>query len=132
MVVATAATAIEQAVAEGAGVSCRVVVRTAAELDAAIAADPLREMATDPARHLLGFLSAAPEEAAAQALAERDFGADQVRLVGQHLYLWCPAGVLAGPFAKVDWDRTLGVAVTMRNWNTATKLAALAREDAAG
>ena len=47
-------------------------------------------------------------------------------MIGQHVYLWCPEGIMASPFATLNWERTLGVAVTMRNWSTATRLAALA------
>ena len=37
-------------------------------------------------------------------------------------YLWCPQGVLKSLFGTVDWDRRLGVTVTMRNFSTALKL----------
>ena len=43
-----------------------------------------------------------------------------------HLYLWCPNGISKSPFAKLNLDRMLGTAVTIRNWNTVTKLAELA------
>lgn len=122
----TAAADIERAVAEEVGVQAKVVVRTVEELAAAIAADPLGEVATDPSRHLLGFLAEEPEADAVRDLTARDFGDDRLEIVGWHCYLWCPAGVLASPFAKLDWERTLGVAATMRNWSTVTKLAALA------
>jgi len=71
----------------------------------------------DPAK-----VAAVPELA-----ADADTAPDAVRLVKDHLYLWCPNGILKATFSKVDWDRKLGVVVTMRNWNTATKLAELAR-----
>ncbi len=37
-----------------------------------------------------------------------------------------PGGDLAIALGKLNFDRILGVAVTMRNWNTVAKLAALA------
>jgi uncharacterized protein (DUF1697 family) len=40
--------------------------------------------------------------------------------------VWCPAGLLESP-AMAHLNRLdLGVHVTVRNWNTVTKLAALA------
>ena len=117
---------IEEAVAREAGVTCRVIVRSPAELAAAIAADPLLGVATDPARHLVGFLAADPQLDAVARLDALDVSPDQIRVVGRHVYLWCPNGVLASPLNKVGWERSLGVAATTRNWSTVTKLAALA------
>ena len=122
---------IEEALADKVGVRASVVVRTGPQLTAAMAADPLADIADNGSRHFLGFLSAAPDPAKAAALPQLgedvDTAPDVVRLLGDHLYLWCPNGILKATFSKVDWDRQLGVVVTMRNWNTATKLAELAR-----
>lgn len=119
------ATAIRSAIAERFGFDVAVLVRTAAELAAAIAADPFGDTAPDGSRHLLGFCTTAPSAEAVAALLKRhDDG--KLRIDGDRLYLWCPDGVLASPFGTVDWRQALGVEVTMRNWNTVTKLAALA------
>lgn len=126
---ATVAAEIEDALADKVGVRASVVVRTGRQLAAAVAADPLGEIADNGSRHFLGFLSAEPDPAKVAAVPElgedADTAPDVVRLVGDHLYLWCPNGILKATFSKVDWDRKLGVVVTMRNWNTATKLAEL-------
>jgi uncharacterized protein (DUF1697 family) len=126
----TTADAIQQALVRELGVAANVIVRTHAELAAAVAANPLRAVATDPAKQLLGFFSATPDAERVQALAlPMGEGAadDQFRIIGKHLYLWCPRGVLDSMFSTVDWDKRLGVATTMRNWNTATKLVAMSR-----
>ena len=125
---ARAAADIEAALAAQLAVACSVVVRTAAELVAAQADDPLDEVATDPARHLIGFLSAEPDEAAAAWLADLDVAPDQIRLVGRHVYLWTPSGVVQGPLSKSPWERRLNVAVTCRNVTTVAKLIELARQ----
>ena len=126
---ASTADAIERGLRRLLEVDARVIVRTHAELATAVAADPLAAVATDPARHLLGFLSDAPDAGRVAGVAELggDGGADtdRARIVGRHLYLWCPRGVLDSLFASVDWDRRLGVTATMRNWNTVTKLVQL-------
>ncbi len=124
----TAAADIERAVAGRLGVESRVIVRTAEELAAAIAADPLLQIATDPARHLVGFLASNPDAAAFHALAALDVAPDQIQLIGRHVYIWYADGVLASRLSKVPWERFLGTAVTARNWNTVTKLAALVSE----
>jgi uncharacterized protein (DUF1697 family) len=119
---------IEEALVRELGVAAKVVVRTHAELAAAVDANPLRAVATDPAKQLLGFLSATPDAERVRALAlPTGDGADddQFRIIGKHLYLWCPRGVLDSMFSTVDWDKRLSVTTTMRNWNTATRLVAL-------
>jgi len=128
---ASAATAgvarsIQQAVARDLGVESTVTVRTAADLTRIVASDPLLEVMTDSAKHLVGFLAGDPLPTAEGALAALDLGPDLVRLVGREVYLWCPRGVIDSAFSRVAWDRQLGVPVTMRNWNTVTRIAELA------
>ncbi len=122
-------TAIERGLVAELGVEARVVVRTHRQLVAAVAADPFVELADDPSKHILGFFSDAPEAAKLMAfeafVAARDpdpevSGLHRISL--DHCYLWCPQGVLKSLFGTVDWDRKLGVTVTMRNWSTALKL----------
>jgi uncharacterized protein (DUF1697 family) len=97
-----------------------------------MAADPLTTAGDDGAKHFLGFLAAEPDPAKVADVAEladdANTAPDEVRLVGDHLYLWCPNGSLKATFSKVDWDRRLGTAVTVRNWNTVTKLAEIAAD----
>jgi len=126
--VAGAATELENAIAREFGFDCRVIVRTAAGLAGAMSADPLLHLLGNPSRHLIGFLSDPPLPEGVKRLASQDFGLDQLGIIDQHLYLWCPNGITGSPFGKLNFDRILGVAVTMRNWNTVTKLAALAGE----
>ncbi len=123
---AAAGSTIEDAIAGQFGFECRVITRTGSELDAAMAADPLLHLLGDPARHFVGFLSDRPLPEGVVSLADGDFGVDEVRVVDQHAYLWCPEGISRSAFAKFNFDRILGVAVTMRNWNTVTKLASFA------
>ena len=98
----------------------------------AMAADPFGDVATDGSKHFLGFLDATPHERPSTAIAEladdADTAPDLARLVDDHLYLWCPNGISKATFAKVNWDKKLGTAVTMRNWNTVTKLVDLAAD----
>jgi uncharacterized protein (DUF1697 family) len=123
--VATAAAQLEEAIAGEFGFDCRVIVRTAPELAAAMSADPLLHLVDNPSRHFLGFLSDPPLSEGVARLSGEDFGIDQLRIVDRHVYLWCPNGLTGSPFGKLNFDRILGVAVTMRNWNTVSKLAGL-------
>jgi uncharacterized protein (DUF1697 family) len=128
------AVAVQTAVRTELGVDAPVVVRTEEQLAAAITADPFGDVADDPAKHLLGFFSAVPDAdrltALAQFFQEQQLDPDVAgvhRIVAEHCYLWCPQGVLKSPFGTVDWNRRLGVVVTMRNWATVLKVADLLR-----
>jgi uncharacterized protein (DUF1697 family) len=121
-----AAAQIEDAIAAKFAIECRVVVRTATGLAAAMAADPLLPVVDNPSRHLVGFLSDPPDKSGVTQLTAGDYGIDQLRVVDQHVYLWCPNGITGSPLGKLNLDRILNAAVTMRNWNTVTKLAARA------
>lgn len=125
---------VRDALRDELGLTVPVIVRSATELTAAIAADPLGDMATDPKRHLLAFLSDTPGPdrltALADAVAARQAknakdSADSYAVIGAHGYLWCSVNVHESLFATVNWDRLLGVNVTMRNFATVDKLAAL-------
>ncbi len=127
---ATVAKAVEAAMVEQLQVSARVLVRSPAQLASAIEADPFGSRAADGSKHFLGFLDETPSRATVAAvpqLAEdADTAPDEARYVAGHLYLWCPNGLSKSTLWQVNWDRSLGTAVTMRNWNTATKLLELA------
>jgi uncharacterized protein (DUF1697 family) len=101
-----------------------VVLRTAEELAAVVAADPLGDVATDPSRYSVTFFPVVPDEERVAALPQADGGTYAVR--GRELYLWLPDGVMQSPMGKWKWDRLLGVDGTARNWNTVQKLVELA------
>jgi uncharacterized protein (DUF1697 family) len=120
-----AAADLEEGIAKEFGVECRVIVRTAPQLAAVMAADPLLHLLGNPSRHFVAFLDGSPQSAGVDQLTREDYGSDQLRIVDDHVYLWCPNGISKSPFAKLNLDRILGAAVTMRNWNTVTKLGAM-------
>jgi uncharacterized protein (DUF1697 family) len=117
------------------GLDVPFVVRTVDWLRKALADDPFP--GGDPKLHLLAFLSAAPAAAARKSLQQavetrktkggKDAG-DEYAIDGDRGWLSCAINVHESLFAKVDWDKLLGVQVTMRNRDTATKLLALAEQ----
>ncbi len=121
-----AAEKIRQAIATELGVECAVMTRTGDELAAVVEGNPLADVAVDPSRYLVAFLSAAPDQATVKGIQGRDFGQDQLRIVGTEAYLWCAGGILDSPLSKLAWSKELGVSATTRNWNTVLKLAELA------
>lgn len=127
---ATVANAVEEAMTKQLKVTARVLVRSPAQLAKAVDADPFGERASDGSKHFLGFVDGKPDKAtvaAVPALADHaDTAPDEARFVDGHLYLWCPNGISKSTLWQVNWDKALGTAVTMRNWNTVTRLLELA------
>lgn len=117
---------LEAATAKHLGITCDYHVRTAAELQAAIDANPMRAQAEkDPSRFTVTFYKAPLDKAAAKAAQTAIEGPEILRADGRHLYMYWPdgqgqskAGVVVGKALKVNG--------TARNWNTVLKLAALA------
>lgn len=114
---------IEAALEETFGVAIGVVVRSHDELAKVVDANPLGDVASDPSRHLVTFLSDRPDPDGVAGLADLDVTPEAFAVGEREVYLWCPNGVHKSVVAKVDWTRRLGVAcATARNWNTVTKL----------
>ena len=110
------------AIEERLGFTCDVVVRTKAQIEAVVAADPLGSVATNPSWYLVTFLGSRPEASAVARLAAMDLDPDQWVLDGAELYVWMPDAVNASPVGKQLAKGVLGVTWTGRNWTTVTKL----------
>ena len=119
--------ALEAAITEELGVESRVVVRTVRELAGVVERDPFGEVADDPKRYQVSFLSAKPKAAVVKALEAADVAPEQAVVSGREIYAWHPEGIQRSPLAKLLTDEKLGVTATARNWNTVTKLLELAR-----
>jgi len=112
------ARAVEAAIVDRLGFTCDVVVRTRAEVAAAVAHDPLAEVATDPSRYLVVFLGAPPSASAVGSLRGLDVAPEEWSLRGRELYAWLPAGVAESLVFKHLAKGVLGVTWTGRNITT--------------
>ena len=119
---------LEDAIADALGVEPRVVVRTVKELAAVVERNPLADVADDPKRYQVSFLSERLAPAVKKELEAADVAPERVAVHGRELYAWHPGGIQRSPLVKLLTDEKIGVAVTARNWNTVTKLLDLARE----
>jgi uncharacterized protein (DUF1697 family) len=120
---------LEQALAERLGLEIPVIVRTRDELAAVIERDPLGDVADDPKRYQVNFLSAEPDAEAVRALEAQDLAPERCVVSGREIYAWHANGIQKSPLAKLLTDGRLGVTATARNWNTVTNLLELADAD---
>lgn len=112
------------------GLDLSVVVRTAQQLESAIANNPFPEAEAEPKRLLVYFCSA---ELPKQALADFDhdrYLPDRVAAGtepgGGELYVSYEVGLSKSKLDNTVLDRAVGASTTARNWNTVLKLRELA------
>jgi len=115
--------ALEAAIAADFGFSPAVMIRTATETAAVIERNPYPD--ADEGHVHVGFLHAAPHAKTERCLAAIDCEPERVTVVGRDLYLHLPNG-MGRANLPVQIDRCLRpTRLTVRNWRTVTKLAAL-------
>lgn len=117
------ARAIRAAIERGFGLAVPVIVVTAADLAAVLLENPLREVADDPARHLVAFVQSPGDLDAARPMLARDWSPEAFALGKRAAYLWCAAGVADSEVAQALL-RAAGEGVTTRNWATVVKIQA--------
>jgi uncharacterized protein (DUF1697 family) len=115
----------ERALERRFGFAIPIVVRTADELDAVVARDPLHDVATDPARYVVSFFAGDVPPELDQRLRAVDPVDDEYTIDGRELYLWCPHGQLQSPLSAAVGKYRSGPVGTARNWSTVLKLADL-------
>ncbi len=116
---------LEAAIGATAGFAVPVVLRTADEWAATVAANPYPAAGTDPKALHVVFLSAAPADGGLEALDLARFAPEELTLLGRELHLFLPGGMGRSKLAAALTDRTLGAVATARNWTTVLKLQAM-------
>lgn len=116
---------IEKAIASRLGVSSRVIVLTAAEVDAAVRDNPLDDVADNPSRLLVMVLADSTARLQLKPILKQRWHPEAIALGARVAYLWCPRGVIESRLI-VAVNRALGDAGTARNITTMLKLQALA------
>jgi uncharacterized protein (DUF1697 family) len=116
-----AAAGIEKLLAGELGVPARVTVITGAELTAAVAGNPLLEVADNHSRSFVAFLTNPADLPKLTPLTKETWDPEVLALGTRVAYLWCPKGLLDSPLS-VAVGRALGDGVTTRNWATILKI----------
>jgi uncharacterized protein (DUF1697 family) len=119
---------LRAAILDRTGVDCEVIVKSAADLAAAITEHPLRRHADDDARMLVMFTQEAASLALLKPLEDADW-APEAFAVGAHAaWLWCADGIIESRIAKAV-GKLLKERGTARNWATVEKLQAMVASD---
>jgi uncharacterized protein (DUF1697 family) len=117
---------LEASISRHLGLTVDVVVRTAGEWRAVVAANPFPGEARDDPGHLLVVcLKSDPVESAGARLNAAIVGPEVAHVIGRAAFIHYPAGAGASRLTPAVIDRALGTRGTARNWNTVLKIAAM-------
>lgn len=116
----------ERLIAERFGFEVPVVSRTRDELAAVVERNPLGDVAEDPKRYQVSFLSAELDDAIVDRLAEAAAPTERFVADGRELYAWHPDGVARSKLWAQLAGTGLGVKATARNWRTVETLLEIA------
>lgn len=119
--------AISGAIDKNHGFAPQVLLLSPEDLKAAIAANPFPEAEPEPKTLHLYFLTTHPAKPDWKKLESLKQTKEQYRLIAGVFYLYAPDGIGRSKLAALV-EKALGISVTARNWNTVTKLYALARQ----
>ncbi len=120
------AAAVEERLAEDFGDSPAVILRSVPDLLRIGGASPYAKAGADSSRHHVTFLATTPAPATLAALTLPPSGRDDLVVDGTEIYVHTPDGYAGTKYTGTFLERRLGVVSTTRNWNTVSKLAALA------
>ncbi len=113
---------LEKGIAERFDMQVDVVVRTMAELQAVVDADPFGDAVDNPTRYFVAFLDGKPKAARLKELGEEDFAPDRFAAGEREIYAWCPEGMQNSKLMKALGKPGLAGTATVRNWATVNKL----------
>jgi len=115
-----------EAIAAGFGFDIEVVTRTRDEIAAVVERNPLGDVASNPKRYQVSFLSAEPEADLVSELEAIAADSERVAAIGREIYAWHPEGVARSKLWTRLAGKGLGVTATARNWTTVTNLLEMA------
>jgi uncharacterized protein (DUF1697 family) len=124
--IAALTTAIEDQLERDFGTTPAVILRTVPDLARVLETSPFPAQGADPSRHHVTFLAEEPSPDRLAAFTPPASGRDELVIIGREVYVHTPDGYGNSKLSGAMLERRLGVVSTTRNWNTVTKLCALA------
>ena len=127
--VAPIARKIEARIEQTFGFRPSVIVRTSSELRDVIRRNPfVTRRGIEPAKLLVTFLAAAPSAEAREKMLGIQAAPEELRIDAREVYAYYPNGIGRAKLSAALIERILKTPGTGRNWNTVTKLLALAEK----
>jgi uncharacterized protein (DUF1697 family) len=124
---------LENAIEGRFGFRPRVVLRTAGEMKDVVANDPFAGRPDiAPGKLLVLFLAGAADPEGSARLLAIQSEPEELRLSGRELYAYYPNGIGRAKMSPALIEKALKTPATGRNWNTVTKLLAIAERLEAG
>ena len=118
---------LERGIERHFGVSAAVLVRSAAEWQAYLQANPFPESSRrEPNLVMLALSREPPDPSTVDRLRERATAGERIERVGDALWIHYAGGAGRSKLAPGGLDRVVGSPVTTRNWRTVLKLGELA------
>jgi uncharacterized protein (DUF1697 family) len=120
---------VEEAIEKTFGFRAEVMLRTPEQLREVLARNPFAERTgIEPAKLAVLFLARDPGPEARRKVLALKVGPEEMFMEGRELYIYYPNGMGQSKLLPALLDRNLGTPSTARNWNTVTRLLALAEE----
>ena len=119
---------IERRIVDVLGLSVAVLLRTPAELEEIAGHNPFLAGEAVHSKLHVGFLDRPPDADAVAQLDAHRSPPDAFSVRGREIYLHFPNGAGRSKLTIDYFERRLEVRATARNWNTLTRLLALAQE----
>ncbi len=118
---------LEEAIEKSAGFRPSVLLRTSAEMRKVVAASPFADRpGIVPAKLAVTFLAEPPSAAARQKVLAMPPVPEEMHFSDRELYIYFTNGMARPKLPLAQIWRLLGTPTTARNWNTVTRLLALA------
>jgi uncharacterized protein (DUF1697 family) len=122
-------TKIETRILGDFGFPVPVVSRTAEDMHAVLANNPLlREPGIDPQKLQVMFLSGNPNTESVENINKLMILPERIQALGKEIYLYLPNGVSESKFMNAPLERILSVVPTTRNWKTVTALDSMCQD----
>jgi uncharacterized protein (DUF1697 family) len=112
----------ESLIEERFGLKIAVLARTDEQLAEVVKRNPLGDVASEPKRYQVSFLSERPAQDVVERIEAAATAPEQVVVTDSEVYAWHPEGVARSPLWALLASTKLGVRATARNWTTVRSL----------
>jgi uncharacterized protein (DUF1697 family) len=119
---------VERVIHKHFGLDIAVVTRTRDELAEVVKRNPLGDVAENPKRYQVSFLSHELDADVIDKLNALATESERLLAIGREIYAWHPDGVARSKLWGRLAAKGLGVTATARNWTTVTTLLQMADE----